>query len=243
MKKTSWNKNIPRTVAEKLKISIGRKEAIKKFGHPRGMLGKKQSKEAIRKIKKWKPTWSQKLKQLENTRIASIKRRKRKIVSCKICGKLFETLKSRKSVYCSYTCLGISKKKEVRKCIDCGRMVSKNNCNRCFECNKKYLIGNKRWNWVGGKSLEKVSHTIEWREWRKSIFERDNYTCQDCGKIGGRLEPHHKKSVYRYPELVFEKNNGITLCKECHKKTDNYGTREFIKIRNKLGQIKKLKTK
>lgn len=54
-------------------------------------------------------------------------------------------------------------------------------------------------------------------EWRKNVFKRDNYTCQHCKKIGGNLEAHHIKSWAKYMNLRFDVDNGITLCKSCHK--------------------------
>lgn len=58
--------------------------------------------------------------------------------------------------------------------------------------------------------------------WRLQIFQRDNYTCQICGKTGCYLEAHHIKNWAKYPLLRFKIYNGITVCKECHKKTNNY---------------------
>lgn len=75
--------------------------------------------------------------------------------------------------------------------------------------------------------------------WSRDILKRDEYTCQKCGKVGGYLEAHHIvgfKELFREfkiknfeeamntPEL-WSLNNGITLCKKCHKETDNYGGR------------------
>ena len=65
-------------------------------------------------------------------------------------------------------------------------------------------------------------------EWRKSIWIRDDYTCQKCGIKGGCgkaviLNAHHIKSYSKYPECRYDMNNGITLCIDCHKLTDNYG--------------------
>ena len=53
--------------------------------------------------------------------------------------------------------------------------------------------------------------------WRKSVFERDGYTCQKCKKIGNKLNAHHIKSWAFFPELRFEISNGITLCVICHR--------------------------
>ncbi len=80
-------------------------------------------------------------------------------------------------------------------------------------------------NWQGGKisdrKLEMSRDT--YKQWRTSIFRRDNYTCQICFERGGNLEADHIKEWCNYPELRYELNNGRTLCVECHKKTDNYG--------------------
>lgn len=64
---------------------------------------------------------------------------------------------------------------------------------------------------------------LQYREWRSTVFERDNYTCQICGVRGGNLEADHIKSYAAHPELRYNVDNGRTLCKKCHKKTDNFG--------------------
>lgn len=53
--------------------------------------------------------------------------------------------------------------------------------------------------------------------WRKSVFERDNYTCQHC-KITDRdrLEAHHIIPWDGSFELRVELTNGLTLCTACH---------------------------
>lgn len=67
---------------------------------------------------------------------------------------------------------------------------------------------------------EKARHSPRFARWRQKVFQRDRYTCQMCGKQGGKLNPHHIRQWSRYPKLRFAVNNGITLCeKPCHEKT------------------------
>jgi hypothetical protein len=48
------------------------------------------------------------------------------------------------------------------------------------------------------------------------ILERDKFTCQLCGKKGGKLQVHHLYLVSEYPDIALEDDNGITLCVKCH---------------------------
>lgn len=43
------------------------------------------------------------------------------------------------------------------------------------------------------------------------------------------LEAHHIKEKVNFPELEYDVDNGICLCHDCHKKTDNYGYKAKIK--------------
>lgn len=61
--------------------------------------------------------------------------------------------------------------------------------------------------------------------WRKSVFERDNYTCQICGIRGVKIQADHIKPFKYFPELRWELSNGRALCVPCHRKTDTYGRR------------------
>lgn len=98
------------------------------------------------------------------------------------------------------------------------------------------IAGEKHFNWKGGvtKERQRIQITIEYKQWRMKVFNRDKFTCRECGDDrGGNLQAHHIKSFAEYPELRFIVSNGITLCKECHKKTDNY----LYKIRHKKQKI------
>lgn len=86
------------------------------------------------------------------------------------------------------------------------------------------ISGEKHWNWQGGKTSESlaVRASVAYKNWRKAVYERDNYTCTMCGYVGNQLIADHIKSFSRYPELRLAIDNGRTLCRECHKLTPNY---------------------
>jgi len=70
--------------------------------------------------------------------------------------------------------------------------------------------------------IKKLRSCKEYREWRKSVIERD-VICVLCGS-DKQLEVDHIKSLALNPHLALDINNGRVLCKECHKKTDTYGS-------------------
>lgn len=49
-----------------------------------------------------------------------------------------------------------------------------------------------------------------------AVLKRDNFTCQKCGTVGGRLHVHHLDNFKNYPKLRYNPDNGITLCYSCH---------------------------
>lgn len=88
------------------------------------------------------------------------------------------------------------------------------------------IQGEKHWNWQGGKTKINgaIRMTLEYKEWRRSVFKRDSHTCQICFKRGGDLHADHIKPFAYFPELRFDINNGRTLCPPCHRKTDTFGS-------------------
>lgn len=106
---------------------------------------------------------------------------------------------------------------------------------------KRYDIrGENNYNWKGGlySLRERIRATKRMIEWRRQVFERDNYTCQICGdNKGGNLNADHIKPlallIKEYDmktiddaydcRILWDINNGRTLCIECHKKTETWG--------------------
>jgi len=105
-----------------------------------------------------------------------------------------------------------------------GKLKSADHCKKISVTRiaKGLAKGERNPNWQGGKQNEwsQLKNSNHYKEWRKNIFTRDNYTCRGCGdNKGGNLEAHHilKRSIF--PLLTFSTDNGVTLCTECHKKT------------------------
>ena len=139
---------------------------------------------------------------------------------CRHCGKEFNGRKER--IYCSRVCR--NKGREVtlktRKKFSIFHSSRKR---KPFTLDTKIKMslaktGEKEFN--GFKSSEQhiLRNSKEYIEWRLMVFVRDSFTCQICEHVGGYLEAHHIKSFIDYPELRFNVNNGITLCKKCHRK-------------------------
>jgi hypothetical protein len=85
----------------------------------------------------------------------------------------------------------------------------------------KAQSGKNNWNWKGGLSTNKRTGK-KYIQWRSDVFTRDNWTCQTCQSRGIYLEAHHIKSWAKYPRLRYVLSNGVSLCLDCHKLTDNY---------------------
>ena len=65
-----------------------------------------------------------------------------------------------------------------------------------------------------------IYDTPAYKEWRTSVYERDNYTCSMCGEYNGWLQAHHIHPLHSAEDmyLVLDIRNGITLCRKCHEK-------------------------
>lgn len=76
------------------------------------------------------------------------------------------------------------------------------------------------------------------RKWRLKVFKRDKYTCQCCGVLKQYLNAHHIYSYHSHKKLRYKTSNGVTLCKNCHRKFhkefgNKFNTRkQFTKFKN-----------
>lgn len=120
-----------------------------------------------------------------------------------------------------------------KACMDCQQTFLSFPANRKKFCSRrcraqyqsKYWRGPHGLNWQGGKTSKArmLRNSKEMKEWRRHVFQRDDWTCQACGKRGGHLEADHELQLSLYPDLCFEILNGRTLCNPCHRRTPTFG--------------------
>jgi len=146
-----------------------------------------------------------------------------------------------------------NRKKSGRQSEEHRRKISEANKGKQFSEEARRKIGDahrgeKCTFWKGGITPinKHVKSLVEYKMWRMNIFVRDNFTCQMCNKRGGWnketkeriiLNAHHIKSfssimgdndIKTYQEAIncaelWNLDNGQTLCRDCHKKTESFG--------------------
>lgn len=86
-----------------------------------------------------------------------------------------------------------------------------------------------------------IRGTTTYKQWRTDVFERDEYTCQECGASNCILNADHivpfsyllkmanvsNIKEAQDEEMLWSIDNGRTLCLECHKQTPTFGNRGF----------------
>ena len=177
-------------------------------------------------------------KQLSEFNLRTVKGIKKPFSYCKECERAYD--KNRYSHICptcnkSYT----SGRKDNKICVECHRDLMRQNKvvykfkERDFKGEKNPMYGKQRFgkenpNYNSNKTdeeREKERLVEGYGVWRNAVFTRDKFTCQCCeDNRGGNLIAHHLDSWDWCKEKRLEVNNGITLCKPCHKKFhDKYG--------------------
>lgn len=82
------------------------------------------------------------------------------------------------------------------------------------------ISGENSPHWIKDRSKlakKQERNDSSYREWRKKVWLRDNFTCKIANpNCNGRIEAHHILGWTEYPELRYQLNNGITLCHAHH---------------------------
>ena len=196
-------------------------------------LGKKRSEETRRNISIGKTGTKYSEEHKKNIGIAQIGRVHSKESVIK--GAIARTGKKRSEEFCKKMSLARIGKPSPLKGIKMG--VSPKKGKRFPE-----LCGENSPSWKGGLTpiLQLLRNCDKYKAWRNDVFVRDNYACIQCGdNKGGNLEAdhiipfstifhgHNIKGFYHGLDCLdlWKVENGRTLCKECHKKTETFGSK------------------
>lgn len=113
----------------------------------------------------------------------------------------------------------------MKTCYRCGKIIKRGTVCECKkeqeekerqrhkEYQRKYTEENPE--------AVKPLKTKRWQEFRKLIIQRDGGYCQRC-KVKfnlinyENLQVHHIKPRSKYPELIYDEENCITLCRLCN---------------------------
>lgn len=112
------------------------------------------------------------------------------------------------------------------------KKIKKNNARYWYGKKRPEMAKEKNPAWKGGITpiVEIIRKSLEMKLWRKANMERDNFTCQKCEIIGGKLQVHHINNFADFEELRTSISNGITFCKNCHKEFHKkYGVKNNTK--------------
>uniref|UniRef100_A0A6M3IFL1 Homing endonuclease n=1 Tax=viral metagenome TaxID=1070528 RepID=A0A6M3IFL1_9ZZZZ len=122
---------------------------------------------------------------------------------------------------------------KLRK-VNLGRKASDETKRKMGLSHRGKTTGAKSNFWKGGVSVRNrterrnIMETFEYKEWRRRVFQRDDYTCINCRQKGGILRADHIKPFSLYVELRFDTNNGRTLCVDCDKQLGWRGSHIII---------------
>lgn len=193
---------------------FGRKHSNKtKEKIRRKATGRKASKETKQKLSdirrgKGHPNFGKHLSKKTRDKISAAHTGKK--LSDKTKEKISNSLKGEKS-----PCFGKIASLETRKLISAARQ----------------RISIEEWDGFTTPLNDNIRHCEKYYEWRDFCFERDNYSCKNCGdNTGGNLRCHHiiyystiiqKYNISSLDEALeckelWDINNGETLCEPCH---------------------------
>jgi len=170
---------------------------------------------------------------------------------CLICNKSFETQKWNNSTkYCSFKCKSKAQSSNIIaiNCDNCNKSFNRKehlitrslNHFCCKKCSDEYHKGLNHYEWK--EFLHDKHIKLALKQWSILIKERDKYICKSCGETNKKmLEAHHIIPKSLKPELIYDINNGITLCLECHLKEHINDIKSSRLIKYKIDKLFKNK--
>ncbi|HEC63774.1 MAG TPA: hypothetical protein ENI23_00605 [bacterium] len=91
-------------------------------------------------------------------------------------------------------------------------------CTSCARLKMGQLKGpnHPRWNPNLSEEARAFGWTAESAKWSRAILRAADWTCQLCNKRGTNLSAHHLFNSADHPDKKYDRNNGISICREHH---------------------------
>lgn len=176
--------------------------------------------------------------------------------NCSICGKEFNRkpalIKRAEHPVCSRECqTELKRKQHLVKCVVCGKEIYRTdkrleirpNPTCSSECANEIKRRVNIDPWVTDEDRQRTRKVPERRDFLKSVLDRDEYKCVICGKHDSDLAVHHLNGYNWDVGNRCNPDNGVTLCKPCHKDFHKkYGNgwntlEQFIEYANQSGRL------
>lgn len=113
----------------------------------------------------------------------------------------------------------------------------------CDNCYKNKILKNKETRSKNMKKADDSLKTPQWKALRNKVIKRDNNCCRLClinDYVETRtLQVHHIHKRIDRPDLTFNEDNLVTLCKVCHEKVEKLSVTEQKKLL-RIGEIEEI---
>lgn len=143
---------------------------------------------------------------------------------CLVCGRPYRLgLRKHDDGYCSADCRREGVSGRLKTCKGCGKsfsLANRGNFNRDYhttECARKHM-----------KPPAPKQETIDKElAWKREVRERAGYRCMfphdevPTVKCHGVLDAHHIKPKDLFPELKYDLENGLLVCRNSHQWIEN----------------------
>lgn len=108
---------------------------------------------------------------------------------------------------------------------------------------EKYLYGENNNAYIDGRSYEEDDWVNnKGKAFKKEFFSQNERVCICCGLEKRKMQIHHLESRNIRPDLIFDKNNLVIICENCHKdfhKKYGYGNNTKEQFEKYLKEINK----
>lgn len=156
---------------------------------------------------------------------------------CEQCKQSFEASRAR---FCSKACREQSLRIYEAECTTCGKITLLKKfdferrqttlCKSCLGSVRNNPSGSAHSHWQGGHKywskgrFGKDPQDLSWSRQKRLCWERDNYTCQHCGKSRQTEGPDWNPDAHHITPWTYchshDLNNLVGLCDSCHKIAD-----------------------